>query len=304
MASLVLKGSVGAGSAKGGRPHNDPDDFRKVRKRFVELGYDWVSGIKKGSDKEFVRTIRLFQCIFKGRHKLDQGDGRIDAGGTTQKWLAADNAPGWVKLFGKSGLGWRCTSDFNESNGGYCSSWLYDGIERAGRAYLIKVLIATAGHPGTAPPLWVREASPTRGGNARGHGSHETGIDVDMRPPLLHPNEHLWIKLPKGFDDPRYNRVAAQAQLEAIKEQMNTRFCFFNDPKLLAKRLCQKENKTHDNHYHVRIRQQLAPVGGHVSTYSKSSKEVMEALEKMKKLGESLYEAVEDAYDRLVDIFD
>src|SRR5262249_43521435 len=119
MATILLKGSVGVGKAKGGRPHNDPDDFRTIRDRLVTLGYSWVALLTTGTDKEFIRAIKLFQCIFKGRHKLDQGDGRVDPGGETHKWLAATNAPGWVMIFGQQGIGWRCTNDFRLNNGGY-----------------------------------------------------------------------------------------------------------------------------------------------------------------------------------------
>ena len=77
MATMMLLGSVGAGKAKGGRPHNDPDDFRRVRDRLVALGYAWVAGIASGSDAEFIRAVKLFQCICQGRHKLDKGDGRV-----------------------------------------------------------------------------------------------------------------------------------------------------------------------------------------------------------------------------------
>ncbi|MDZ7622445.1 MAG: hypothetical protein U5O69_08875 [Candidatus Competibacteraceae bacterium] len=91
MATLRLSGSVGSGSSKKGNPHNDPKDVEAVRDRLVELGFTWVSGITKGDDKEFTRTITLFQSICKGKGQAKEGDGRIDLEGNTHRWLAATN---------------------------------------------------------------------------------------------------------------------------------------------------------------------------------------------------------------------
>ena len=50
MAMLILSGSVGAGGAKSGIPHNQPEDVAKVRDRFVELGYIWMARSQKQAD--------------------------------------------------------------------------------------------------------------------------------------------------------------------------------------------------------------------------------------------------------------
>lgn len=257
MATLILRGSVGSGAAKKGLPHNDAADVAVVRDRLVQLGYDWIGGVTTGTDADFIRTIKLFQSICAGHHKFDTGDGRVDVEGNTHRWLAAENAPGWVRIFGRSGIGWRCTSDFVESNGGFTTTWMLDAINAAGLAYTVLLLRSGVTRAVDAPPMWVRECSPRKGGKASGHGSHQTGLDVDMRLPLLPPDERKWDDLgTKGYTKPKFDRPAGQAQLEAIKSAMNPRLVLFNDPAFIRLRLCQDDSglKTHDQHFHIRIK--------------------------------------------------
>ena len=133
MAILRLSGSVGSGSAKKSIPHNEPADVVKVRNRFVELGYHWVSGITNGKNKEFVRLIKFFQTITKGHSKFDSGDGRIDLHGTTHKWLAALNAPGLVHMEGKFGFGWQ-VAKFSHNNA-WTTTWMFNRLHLAGLLY-------------------------------------------------------------------------------------------------------------------------------------------------------------------------
>ena len=107
----------------------------------------------------------------------------------------------------------------------------------------------------------------------------------------------------KGFRNKKFDRAASQAQLEAIKEQMNTRFRFFNDPKFIGMRLCSKENATHDNHYHIRIKPP-SRIEGVAINYSLGSKVVKEAYEKMSKVASGVFESIEDIYDGVKDFFD
>jgi hypothetical protein len=261
MATLLLTGSVGSGSAKGGKPHNDAADVAAVRDRLVELGYDWISGATTGTEKDFIRAIKLFQSICKGSGKLDQGDGRVDPEGNTHRWLAAENAPGWVRIFGDSGIGWQCTNDFVEDNGGFTTTWMRDALNGAGFSYRAQIAalgISTMGIgflvTKDAPPMWVRECSPRKGGNAAGHGSHETGLDVDMRLPLLPPDHTKWTDLgANGFNNKKFSRLAAELQLKAIKAAMNPHLVLFNDPDFIRKRLCTR-HANHDQHYHIRIK--------------------------------------------------
>lgn len=268
MATLILTGSVGSGSAKKGQPHNDSADVVAVRDRLVELGYDWISGTTLGTEKDFIRVIKLFQSICSGSGKLDKGDGRVDPEGNTHRWLAAENAPGWVKIFGRSGLGWRCTNDFVEDNGGFTTTWMLEALNAAGSNYSMQLFALGLTLVGVflvkdAPPMWVRECSPRKGGNAVGHGSHETGLDVDMRLPLLPPDQAKWTDLgANGFNNKKFNRLAAEMQLKAIKAAMNPQIVLFNDPEFIRKRLCTK-HPNHDQHFHIRIKPPVRKEGAY-----------------------------------------
>lgn len=249
MATLKLSGSVGSGGATKGLPHNDPADFDKVKDRFVKLGYHWAGSITNPKSNEFIKLIRLFQCIFKGKSKLDAGDGRIDLHGTTHRWLAAQNAPGWLNMTSRQGMGWRVTPglDFGGLNS-WTTTWMQERIMKAGLSYLTKQMFIS-----NAPPMWIRDMSRERGGPTSGHKSHQTGLDVDMRLPLLPPKSNAWDKLGPGTYTKFFHFDAAVAQLEAIKAQMDTKFVFFNDPRCIKKRLCTQQ-PNHGNHYHIRIK--------------------------------------------------
>ena len=60
MAVLLLSGSVGSGKSKKGIPHNERADVIEVRDRFVELGYQWVSKVKTGKEKESYPSLIEF----------------------------------------------------------------------------------------------------------------------------------------------------------------------------------------------------------------------------------------------------
>lgn len=250
MATLILAGSVGTGGPQNGKPHNDPADVAKVRARLTELGFQWVSGITTGTDKEFIRTIKLFQSIYKGKGQADEGDGRIDLHGTTHRWLAAQNAPGWVKV-GSEGYGWKFTTPLahGDDNGGYTTTWMVDRIRWAAFEYATTAFFSVE----NAPPLWIRDCSPDKGGNAIGHKSHETGLDVDMRLPLLPPYTDKWDRLEGKEYSVKFHYDAALAQLKAIRSMMEPKLVLFNDPRCIKQGLCTHE-ANHGNHYHIRIK--------------------------------------------------
>ena len=244
MATLLLSGSVGANA------NNDPSDVIKVCDRFVELGYTWMKDCITGKEQIFIRTIKLLQSIIKGSGKCDKGDGKLSHMGETHRWLAAQNAPAWVKVYGESGVGWKSTMDYAESNGGYATSWLLDRLKWTGMMYRAAALIGVS----NAPPLWVRECSPKIGGsNAAGHKSHETGLDVDIRLPLLPPHTNDWFQL-KGHNYSKlFHYEAALVQCEMLKKHMDSKYIFFNDPRFIKKRLTSQE-ANHSEHCHVRIK--------------------------------------------------
>jgi len=229
MAILKLKGSVGYGSAKNGLPHNDPEDFVKVRNRFVELGYSWVSGATNPQHSDFIRLIKLFQCIISGHSKLDGGDGRIDLHGRTHQWLAAQNAPGWKNLEGSlGGVGWQI-AEFSKGNS-WTTTWMYDYLCLAGLYY--RGLVALSSDVSDAPSMWVRDCSPREGGEASGHKSHQTGLDMDMRLPLLPPYTDRYDQLRGKAYNEKFHRKAAFLQARSIKDFMNTRYIFLMTPNL------------------------------------------------------------------------
>ncbi len=251
MAVLILEGSVGEGKSQKGIPHNLPSDVATVRKRLVQLGYAWVSSITLGTEKIFVQTIRLIQSMCKGSGKLDKGDGRIDLYGETHRWLAAENAPGWANIFGRVGYGWKATTDlrFGEANGGFTSTWMEERLRWAGFEYMTKAFFSIS----DAPPLWIRDCSPEKGGNARDHVSHETGLDVDIRLPLLPPHTNDYFSL-EGKDYSRlFHFEAALIQVKAIRAKMDPKELFFNDPRFIKLGLSTHQ-KNHGDHYHVRIK--------------------------------------------------
>ena len=249
MATLILTGSVGEGSAKNGVPHNEIADVIKVSNRFVELGYHWVSGVSDGKNKDLIRVIKLFQSITKGNSKLDGGDGRIDLHGTTHKWLAAMNAPGWLNMEGRSGIGWQIAK-FDHKNS-WTTTWMLERLNVAGVYY--RGLDVVSLDVSDAPSMWIRDCSPEKGGKAIGHASHQTGLDMDMRLPLLPPDTDKFDQLKAHDYTKRFHRQAALLQVQAIKEMMNTRFIFFNDPEFIKKKLTTHENN-HSEHYHIRIK--------------------------------------------------
>ena len=100
----------------------------------------------------------------------------------------------------------------------------------------------------------VRECSPKIGGsNAVGHKSHETGLDVDIRLPLLPPHTNEWFQLKAHNYSKYFHYEAAIVQCETLKKHMDSKYIFFNDPRFIKKRLTSQE-ANHSEHYHVRIK--------------------------------------------------
>ncbi|NNE99681.1 MAG: hypothetical protein HKN25_11735 [Pyrinomonadaceae bacterium] len=150
-------------------------------------------------------------------------------------------------MTGRTGIGWRMTPLHHTANC-WTTTWMNDRIQYAGMAYLTKAMLI----PDT-PPMWIRDLTPMKGGKASGHKSHQTGLDVDMRLPLLPPKTNAWDKLAGHNYTKLFHFEAALAQVEAIKSKMDTRFIFFNDPRFIKKRLSTQE-PNHGNHYHIRIK--------------------------------------------------
>ena len=155
-----------------------------------------------------------------------------------------------MDMTGKQGHGWRVTPDlaFGGLNS-FTTTWMAERIGWAGFQYA-SLAFFKVDNP---PPLWIRDMSRQKGGPTSGHKSHQTGLDVDMRLPLLPPKTGDWDKLGPSTYTKYFHFDAAVCQLEAIKARMDARFVFFNDPRCIAKRLSTHE-PNHGNHYHIRIK--------------------------------------------------
>lgn len=267
MAKILLGSSVG----KGG--NNAQADVTAVRQRLRALGFDWVSAAGAGNQDEFIKTIKLFQAICIGQTTITEGgrvNGKITNQGFTHQWLAAQNAPGWVKIYGQHGTGWMTTSHiavaddrdgtpYRETNGGYGTTWILDVITNAALAY------SNSWQP-DYPLMMFRDCATAKGWAAKYHGSHQTGLDIDLRLPLrpiAGLPASLWDYL--GTKEKRTNhlyRDALEAQLRALVTQPLVQVIFYEDdtaPSGQAK-LHSISNKinhqvaNHANHVHVRIK--------------------------------------------------
>jgi hypothetical protein len=245
MATLQLTASVGNGGK------NESADVSRVIARFVELGFDWLSG--GSSLSQLTRAIRLFQGIKDGDSSIGGNDGRIDVGGGTHRWLEAANAPRWMKVVPPSqhGEGWRKLITAGDDHD-YGTSWLVDTVTSAGRLYLANHLTA---HP-KASLIVVNDVSPHHGGPTNDHAGHETGLMADLQLPKKNGSAG-------GIDywDSDYDRSAARQMILAFRAQKLARGSriFFNDPVLESESdeygqpLCSQLSG-HNNHIHVEVR--------------------------------------------------
>jgi hypothetical protein len=236
--ALDLTGSVG----KGGR--NAARDVRAVKQRLAELGFGFFQ-INSRSDPGLVMAIRLFQSIIAGSSTV-RGDGRIDVGFTTNRYLDAVNAPRWTTMpFDGPGFTNFEARDPNDQHD-FGTSWLGDTIREVGAAYRDSYLLE---HPGAAL-LTVNDVSLPEGGDTPDHAGHETGLSCDLRLPrkdggsggIANPNTNS-----------AYDRDAMRAQLLALRDHPLVTRIFFNDRVLIDEGLCNPL-AGHNNHVHFEIR--------------------------------------------------
>lgn len=237
--NLNLRGSVGKGGV------NHPEDVAAVKARLIALGFNWLSA---GSllTTEVVRTIKLFQSIKSGRQTVD-GDGRIDVGQDTHRWLEAENAPHWKKMpIGDKALGFFNVEVAQEHNDNhdFGTDWLADMIAAAGAEYHDRFM---ATHP-NAGPIVVNDASIPTGGDSTDHKGHETGLCCDLRLARKDGSTAGGIVVHSSI----YDRDAMRAILQALRHQSLVSKIFLNDSVLINEGLCTRQSG-HDNHVHVEI---------------------------------------------------
>jgi Mannosyl-glycoprotein endo-beta-N-acetylglucosaminidase len=164
--SITLTGSVGRGSV------NKASEVLAVKQRMRDLGYDWV-GNSSAVTTGFIQAIQLFQSIIDGGQNIG-GDGRVDVGGTTHRWLQAKNAPEW-KLMPKSNPAINFVNrELNDTDDhhDFGASWLYDAILEIAQEY-------HRSSPNSAP-FTINDVSLPHGGDTEDHHGHETGLMCDV----------------------------------------------------------------------------------------------------------------------------
>jgi hypothetical protein len=244
---LELAASVGAGG------ENRLEDVRAVQHRLIELGFNWAPA-SGTADADTISAIRLFQAVKNGFQRVDypQNDGRVDPGKDTHRWLAAANAPRWLRL----PAGSRAQGFLNAEREAaglrheYGTSWLVETLFAAAAHYRDAHL---AVHPAAAQ-LTTRHASLPRGGPTPNHRTHQTGLACDARVPR-NDGSGLGVtwNLPGGTEaHPHYDRAAMRAMLEALHAQPLFRRVLFNDPELIAEGLCVTA-QGHDDHMHFEV---------------------------------------------------
>ena len=239
--ALELNGSVGKGGT------NNPDDVAAVKRRLVELSFEFFP-MNDGVGQGLVMAIRLFQSIIAGRNRLG-GDGRVDVGRTTNRFLNASNAPSWTTM-PLSGAGFinfeaQDTRDMHD----FGTSWLGETIQAAGAAYERDYLST---HP-EGSLLTINDVSLPEGGDTPDHAGHETGLACDIRLPRKDGGSG-GIKNPNT--NSAYDRAAARAQLIAIRGQALFSRAFFNDRVLIEEGLCRWLTD-HSDHVHFEIKSPL-----------------------------------------------
>lgn len=236
---IKLGGSVGIGGV------NKADDVKAIKARLHELGYRWVGDPDSADrDRGLFDAIKLFQSIIAGRSTVN-GDGRVDVGGITHRWLQAGNAPRW-ELMPKSD---RDNGFVNgelediQDNHDFGTHWLADVIKKIAQDYQNSYRNTRP----TAAPFAINDVSLPHGGDTPDHHGHETGMMCDVYLPKKNGNFGGIV-----WSSSEYDQDAARAILKSIGKQKLVRAVFFNDQQLIKERLCVSLSG-HDNHIHFEI---------------------------------------------------
>ncbi|MBC7898743.1 MAG: N-acetylmuramoyl-L-alanine amidase, partial [Saprospiraceae bacterium] len=220
------------------------DDIHSVKKRLIELGFDWIT-LDKKMDTATVDAIKLFQTIVSGKNSIS-GDGKIDVGKTTHSWLQAVNAPRWQTMPAGSQtegfLNYELT-DTNDTHD-FGTDWMADAIRSAAAHYRDNYLKTNT----SAALFTVNDVSLPRGGNTPDHAGHEAGLACDLQLPKTDGKSGGITYSAGNFD-----RNAARAILKALKAQSSVSNIYFNDPDLIAENLCSALSG-HDNHIHFEVK--------------------------------------------------
>jgi peptidoglycan hydrolase-like protein with peptidoglycan-binding domain len=107
-------------------------------------------------------------------------------------------------------------------------------------------------------PVPYGDASFEHGGDIPGHGSHETGLDIDIWPIRTDNGQCTAGRI--TWSSPTYDRAATRQLVQAIRAAApgHIRWIFFNDPTLISEGLTTHE-ANHDNHLHIRYCEKVHP---------------------------------------------
>jgi hypothetical protein len=241
MPKVEISGSVGL------HGENKPDNVKAVKKRLIELGFDWLKADETVGPMT-VETIQLFQAIKNGFDKVNvkKNDGLVEMDGDTHRWLQAANAPRWLRMpAGSKDQGFvndevADTSD----NHDFGTDWLANTLTAAGARYLNDFLKSNP----TAAALTINDTSKPRGGDTSMHAGHESGLVCDIRLPRKDGGVGGIT-----VTSPNYHRVAMRAMIKAFRKQDLADRVFLNDTVLINEGLCRAA-AGHHNHAHFEIR--------------------------------------------------
>lgn len=237
---INLTKSVGVGVV-----NKNKDQVKAVKQRLRDLGYTWTGDPNSTTiDTGTVKAIELFQSIIAGRSTV-AGDGRIDVGGTTHRWLQAKNAPRWITMPpSDSALGFvNYERNQTNDNHDFGTDWLANTILAIAQDFQVSFRNANP----TAAPFAINDVSIPHGGDTPDHSGHETGLMCDV----LLPKKGGSFGGVNWFDA-SFDRVATRALLKSIHKQKLVRAVFFNDTTLRGESLCTFA-LGHDNHIHFEI---------------------------------------------------
>jgi hypothetical protein len=238
---IDISASVGIGGV------NKAEDVKAVKARLYELGYKWVGDPTNADrDRGLFDAIKLFQSIIMSRSTIS-GDGRIDVGEMTHRWLQAANAPQWILMPNNEPENGFVNGELAETDDhhDFGTHWLADIVKAIALDYQINYRRT---NPQSAP-FAINDVSLPHGGDTPDHLGHETGMMCDVFLPKKDGNFGgiLW-------SNSEYDQDATRAILKSIRKQklVRTEAIFFNDQQLVKEGLCTPLNG-HSNHIHFEI---------------------------------------------------
>ena len=240
MPKVTIKKSVGLKGV------NNAEDVVIIKKRLIELGFDWLTADDKIGPVT-VDDIRLFQAIKNGSDtvKVTKNDGLINVDGDTHRWLQAANAPHWQLMPAGSKAQGFINDEVGDTsdNHDFGTDWLADTLRDAGANYRDDFLKTHS----DAALLRINDTSKPRGGDTSMHVGHESGLVCDIRLPRK-DGAVGGITV----TSPNYDRAAMRAIIKAFKKQKRADRVLLNDATLANEGLCRPA-AGHHNHAHFEI---------------------------------------------------